>query len=102
FAVALVQRTRPADDAAPDHAREVDVPEVALRDPHPDHALAVALRRTLVEVTRAARIAVAVLVPLALDLPIRHRVSLDRPRFEGTVRPVRRLFKPSGRCRLRG
>src|SRR5207244_6594550 len=55
LAIPLVQRTRPAHDARPAQTGEVDVAEVALVDPHRDNALAVTVRRVLVEVARAPR-----------------------------------------------
>src|SRR5439155_18908068 len=70
LAVALVQRPRPAHDARPAEAREVDVAEVALVDPHRHQPLAVTLRRVLVEITRASRRTVAVLEPRSFHVPV--------------------------------
>ena len=74
-AVALVHPTRPPDDTRPAQPGEVDAVDVPFRDAHRDDAFAVRVRRRLVEVARAAGVAVAVLEPFAFEEPV-HRALL--------------------------
>src|SRR5581483_1872328 len=93
----LVDRPRPADDPAPLHAGEVDVAEAPLHDPHRGHPLAEALGGALVEVAGAAGVAVAVLEPLAVDVPVGHGAS----RAVGLERGSLRAAPPAGKPRHR-
>jgi hypothetical protein len=70
LAVALVQRAWPAVDGAPNETAEVDVAELAGFDPHRRHPLAVTMGRVLIEIARAAGVAVAVLQVRPFHVPV--------------------------------
>src|SRR4051794_5817380 len=75
-AVALVDPPGPVGGAREFQSVQRDITEVPLVDPHRDDALAVVVRRVLVEVAGTAGVAVAVLVPSPLEGPrVRHFIS---------------------------
>src|ERR1700688_1335905 len=70
LAVAFVHRTRPANQAGPVEPTQIHAAKVAFDDSHADHPFAVIMRRELIEITGATRIAVAVLEPRAFHEPL--------------------------------
>jgi hypothetical protein len=84
-AVALVDPPGPPGGEAPLEPIERDIAEMTLVYPHGANALALTGRRRLVEVTRAARIAVAVLEPGAL-----HRPRISHATLLAAVLPANR------------
>jgi hypothetical protein len=68
-AVALVDPAGPPGRPRKLQPVERTVAKMPLVDPHPDDAFTLPMGRRLIEVARAAGIAVAVLVPSALDGP---------------------------------
>jgi len=76
LAVALVHRAGPLDGSGPVQSGQVDVAKVPFVDPHRHRALAVIMRRKLVEVAWTARVAIAVLEPGAFHVPIGRHARL--------------------------
>src|SRR6516225_3451906 len=69
-AVALMQRARKVDHDKEAQVVEPGAAEMATLDPHTGEALAVAVCRPRIEITRTAKGAVAVLDPIAAETPL--------------------------------